>query len=84
MQSMVHFIIYASQACFFYLKSRKQNVACPDDKTVRYMAREYSHSHYNMSLSREFEGITNGAFGMVFDLTFYYQNHACDPAMYLL
>ncbi|KAH7657376.1 Metallocarboxypeptidase D protein [Dioscorea alata] len=43
--------------------TRKEYVACPDDKTFRYMASVYSHSHYNMSLSKEFEGgITNGAF----------------------
>ncbi|XP_008793468.3 carboxypeptidase SOL1 [Phoenix dactylifera] len=42
--------------------TRKQYVACPDDKTFRSMARLYSRSHYNMSLSKEFEGgITNGA-----------------------
>ncbi|KAG6518238.1 hypothetical protein ZIOFF_021642 [Zingiber officinale] len=41
---------------------RKQYNACPDDRTFRYMARVYSNSHYNMSLSKEFEGgITNGA-----------------------
>ncbi|XXG56134.1 hypothetical protein AAC387_Pa03g3631 [Persea americana] len=42
---------------------RKYYYACPDDKTFRYMASVYSHSHFNMSLSKEFEeGITNGAF----------------------
>ncbi|XP_031496774.1 carboxypeptidase SOL1 isoform X2 [Nymphaea colorata] len=41
---------------------RKQYYACPDDKAFRYMANLYSHFHYNMSQSREFEeGITNGA-----------------------
>ncbi|KAM0933454.1 putative metallocarboxypeptidase D [Dioscorea sansibarensis] len=43
--------------------TRKEYVACPDDRTFRYMASVYSHSHYNMSLSKEFDGgITNGAF----------------------
>ncbi|XP_073000243.1 carboxypeptidase SOL1 isoform X2 [Typha latifolia] len=43
--------------------TRKQYYACPDDSTFRYMASIYSRSHYNMSLSKEFEGgITNGAF----------------------
>ncbi|KAJ6836231.1 carboxypeptidase SOL1 [Iris pallida] len=42
--------------------SRKKYVACPDDKTFRYMASIYSQSHYNMSSSTEFAGgITNGA-----------------------
>ncbi|KAL0903833.1 hypothetical protein M5K25_025886 [Dendrobium thyrsiflorum] len=42
--------------------SRKEYFACPDDKTFRYMASVYSRSHYNMSLSKEFEGgIVNGA-----------------------
>ncbi|KAF8411590.1 hypothetical protein HHK36_004147 [Tetracentron sinense] len=42
--------------------TRKHYYACPDDKTFRYMASVYSRSHYNMSLSKEFEGgITNGA-----------------------
>lgn len=36
--------------------------ACPDDGTFRFLASVYSQSHYNMSLSKEFEGgITNGA-----------------------
>ncbi|KAL6861527.1 hypothetical protein ACP4OV_017227 [Aristida adscensionis] len=40
----------------------KRYYGCPDDKTFRYMAAVYSQSHYNMSLSKEFEGgITNGA-----------------------
>ena len=35
---------------------------CPDDDTFRFMASIYSHSHYNMSSSKEFPGgITNGA-----------------------
>lgn len=35
---------------------------CPDDETFRFMASVYSRSHYNMSLSTEFQGgITNGA-----------------------
>ncbi|XP_045809378.1 carboxypeptidase SOL1 isoform X2 [Trifolium pratense] len=35
---------------------------CPDDEAFRFMASIYSHSHYNMSLSKEFiDGITNGA-----------------------
>ncbi|OAY85527.1 Carboxypeptidase SOL1 [Ananas comosus] len=43
--------------------TRKHYYACPDDKTFRYMATVYSRSHYNMSLSKEFEGgIINGAF----------------------
>ncbi|CAL5050930.1 unnamed protein product [Urochloa decumbens] len=41
----------------------KRYYGCPDDKTFRHMASVYSQSHYNMSLSKEFEGgITNGAF----------------------
>ncbi|KAF8697640.1 hypothetical protein HU200_035829 [Digitaria exilis] len=41
----------------------KRYYECPDDKTFRHMASVYSQSHYNMSLSKEFEGgITNGAF----------------------
>ncbi|XP_074280319.1 carboxypeptidase SOL1 isoform X2 [Silene latifolia] len=41
---------------------RRDYYACPDDETFRYLAGVYSHSHYNMSLSKEFpEGITNGA-----------------------
>ncbi|XP_062233628.1 carboxypeptidase SOL1 isoform X2 [Phragmites australis] len=41
----------------------KYYYGCPDDKTFQYMASVYSQSHYNMSLSKEFEGgITNGAF----------------------
>ncbi|PUZ62240.1 hypothetical protein GQ55_4G341000 [Panicum hallii var. hallii] len=40
----------------------KRYYGCPDDKTFRHMASVYSQSHYNMSLSKEFEGgITNGA-----------------------
>ncbi|XP_057734608.1 carboxypeptidase SOL1 isoform X1 [Arachis stenosperma] len=35
---------------------------CPDDETFQFMASIYSHSHYNMSTSKEFPGgITNGA-----------------------
>ncbi|KAJ4965292.1 hypothetical protein NE237_017141 [Protea cynaroides] len=42
---------------------RKQYYACPDDKAFQYMASVYSRSHYNMSLSKEFDGgITNGAY----------------------
>ncbi|RXI00228.1 hypothetical protein DVH24_037776 [Malus domestica] len=42
---------------------RKDYFACPDDETFRFLASVYSRSHYNMSLSKEFEGgITNGAF----------------------
>jgi hypothetical protein len=45
------------------LSHSKQYYGCPDDKTFRHMASVYSQSHYNMSLSKEFEGgITNGAF----------------------
>ncbi|ONM03029.1 Carboxypeptidase SOL1 [Zea mays] len=41
----------------------KHYYGCPDDKTFQHMASVYSRSHYNMSLSKEFEGgITNGAF----------------------
>ncbi|CAK7346734.1 unnamed protein product [Dovyalis caffra] len=41
---------------------RRNYYACPDDKTFRFMASIYSHSHHNMSLSKEFPGgITNGA-----------------------
>ncbi|GKV39869.1 hypothetical protein SLEP1_g47572 [Rubroshorea leprosula] len=41
---------------------RRNYYACPDDETFRYLASVYSRSHYNMSLSKEFEGgITNGA-----------------------
>ncbi|KAJ6735992.1 PROTEASE M14 CARBOXYPEPTIDASE [Salix viminalis] len=42
---------------------RRNYYACPDDDTFRFMASIYSHSHHNMSLSKEFPGgITNGAF----------------------
>ncbi|KAJ6920304.1 hypothetical protein NC651_014031 [Populus alba x Populus x berolinensis] len=42
---------------------RRNYYACPDDDTFRFMAGIYSHSHHNMSLSKEFPGgITNGAF----------------------
>ncbi|GAU13309.1 hypothetical protein TSUD_42630 [Trifolium subterraneum] len=35
---------------------------CPDDEAFRFMSSIYSHSHYNMSSSKEFiDGITNGA-----------------------
>ncbi|RRT40798.1 hypothetical protein B296_00051876 [Ensete ventricosum] len=45
-----------------FIVHRKQYTASPDDKTFRYMASLYSRSHYNMSMSQEFEGgITNGA-----------------------
>ncbi|XWS23508.1 hypothetical protein CRYUN_Cryun28dG0020300 [Craigia yunnanensis] len=41
---------------------RRNYYACPDDGTFRFLASVYSQSHYNMSLSKEFEGgITNGA-----------------------
>ncbi|KAI4346545.1 hypothetical protein L6164_007434 [Bauhinia variegata] len=41
---------------------RTNYYACPDDDIFQFMARIYSHSHYNMSFSKEFvEGITNGA-----------------------
>ncbi|CAN8235503.1 unnamed protein product [Cochlearia groenlandica] len=41
---------------------RKYYYGCPDDETFRFLARIYSKSHRNMSLSQEFpEGITNGA-----------------------
>ncbi|KAG4148226.1 hypothetical protein ERO13_D05G273101v2 [Gossypium hirsutum] len=44
------------------LDKRKNYYACPDDGTFRFLASIYSKSHYNMSLSKEFEGgITNGA-----------------------
>ncbi|XP_038994470.1 carboxypeptidase SOL1-like isoform X1 [Hibiscus syriacus] len=44
------------------LDKRKHYYACPDDGTFRFLASIYSKSHYNMSLSKEFEGgITNGA-----------------------
>ncbi|KAK7279787.1 hypothetical protein RJT34_24845 [Clitoria ternatea] len=42
-------------------KSTKYN-GCPDDDAFQFMASIYSHSHYNMSSSKEFlGGITNGA-----------------------
>jgi uncharacterized membrane protein len=45
-----------------FTSHRKRYYGCPDDKTFRHMASVYSQSHYNMSLSKEFEGgITNGA-----------------------
>ncbi|XP_071716188.1 carboxypeptidase SOL1 [Rutidosis leptorrhynchoides] len=41
----------------------KSYYACPDDEVFIYMAKLYSGSHYNMSLSKEFDaGITNGAY----------------------
>ncbi|XP_059630399.1 carboxypeptidase SOL1 isoform X2 [Cornus florida] len=41
---------------------RTNYYACPDDEAFRFMASVYSSSHYNMSLSNEFQGgITNGA-----------------------
>ncbi|GLT68144.1 hypothetical protein SLA2020_404020 [Shorea laevis] len=41
---------------------RRNYYACPDDETFRHLASVYSRSHFNMSLSKEFEGgITNGA-----------------------
>ncbi|GMY29499.1 carboxypeptidase SOL1 isoform X2 [Fagus crenata] len=41
---------------------RTNYFGCPDDETFRFMASIYSRSHYNMSLSKEFQGgITNGA-----------------------
>ncbi|XP_010521105.1 PREDICTED: carboxypeptidase SOL1 isoform X2 [Tarenaya hassleriana] len=41
---------------------RRYYYPCPDDETFRFLARTYSQSHHNMSLSKEFEeGITNGA-----------------------
>ncbi|CAA7052352.1 unnamed protein product [Microthlaspi erraticum] len=41
---------------------RKYYYPCPDDETFRFLAKIYSKSHRNMSLSKEFEeGITNGA-----------------------
>ncbi|XP_038696670.1 carboxypeptidase SOL1 isoform X2 [Tripterygium wilfordii] len=42
---------------------RKNYYGCPDDDAFRFMASLYSHSHRNMSLSKEFPGgITNGAY----------------------
>ncbi|XP_060198684.1 carboxypeptidase SOL1 isoform X1 [Lycium barbarum] len=42
---------------------KKYYYGCPDDETFRQMASIYSHSHHNMSLSKEFPGgITNGAY----------------------
>ncbi|KAM1956995.1 hypothetical protein ACFX15_002544 [Malus domestica] len=42
---------------------RKDYLACLDDETFWFLASVYSRSHYNVSLSKEFEGgITNGAF----------------------
>ncbi|GMI90566.1 SUPPRESSOR OF LLP1 1 [Hibiscus trionum] len=44
------------------LDRRKNYHACPDDGIFRFLASIYSKSHYNMSLSKQFEGgITNGA-----------------------
>lgn len=44
-------------------KYRTNYYGCPDDDTYRFMASIYSHSHYNMSSSKEFPGgIVNGAF----------------------
>ncbi|XP_027189787.1 carboxypeptidase SOL1 isoform X2 [Cicer arietinum] len=41
---------------------RTYYAGCPDDDAFRFMASIYSHSHYNMSSSKEFlDGITNGA-----------------------
>ncbi|XP_061345162.1 carboxypeptidase SOL1 [Gastrolobium bilobum] len=41
---------------------RTNYYGCPDDDAFRFMASIYSHSHYNMSSSKEFlGGITNGA-----------------------
>lgn len=41
---------------------RRQYYACPDDKTFQYLSSVYSQSHFNMSMSKEFQGgITNGA-----------------------
>ena len=57
--NLLCFRLHSHIDCLAY---RKQYYGCPDDKTFRYMASVYSQSHYNMSLSKEFEGgITNGA-----------------------
>ncbi|KAL2601750.1 hypothetical protein AAZV13_10G184200 [Glycine max] len=41
---------------------RTKYYGCPDDDAFRFMSSIYSHSHYNMSSSKEFlGGITNGA-----------------------
>ncbi|XP_027364967.1 carboxypeptidase SOL1 isoform X2 [Abrus precatorius] len=41
---------------------RTKYYGCPDDDTFQFIASIYSHSHYNMSSSKEFlGGITNGA-----------------------
>ncbi|KAK7391212.1 hypothetical protein VNO78_19624 [Psophocarpus tetragonolobus] len=41
---------------------RTKYQGCPDDDVFRFMSSIYSHSHYNMSSSKEFlGGITNGA-----------------------
>ncbi|XP_044511881.1 carboxypeptidase SOL1 isoform X3 [Mangifera indica] len=42
---------------------RRNYYGCPDDQTFKFLASSYSHSHRNMSLSKEFHGgIINGAF----------------------
>ncbi|XP_031252078.1 carboxypeptidase SOL1 isoform X2 [Pistacia vera] len=42
---------------------RRNYYGCPDDETFKFLASSYSHSHHNMSLSKEFhQGIINGAF----------------------
>lgn len=55
--------VYSSRSLFnYHMFCRKHYYECPDDKTFRYLAQIYSHSHHNMSLSSEFrDGITNGA-----------------------
>ncbi|KAK4793067.1 hypothetical protein SAY86_023502 [Trapa natans] len=41
---------------------RRYYFPCPDDGAFHFLASVYSHSHHNMSLSKEFEGgVTNGA-----------------------
>lgn len=41
---------------------RREYYASPDDEAFRLLASVYSHSHYNMSMSKDFPGgITNGA-----------------------
>ena len=59
-------ILFLYAFAFFLLCAtnfRRNYYACPDDDTFRFMASIYSHSHHNMSLSKEFPGgITNGAF----------------------
>ncbi|KAG4908009.1 hypothetical protein JHK84_056529 [Glycine max] len=58
----IYVLAFRPFSVHYIFVERTKYYGCPDDDAFRFMSSIYSHSHYNMSSSKEFlGGITNGA-----------------------